>query len=61
MPFKSRVQMKAAFSGALGSVMKSKARQWVEETPNIKRLPEHVKKSKKKGRGRGKSKVGKRW
>lgn len=52
MPFKSRAQMKAAFSGALGSEMKKKARQWAHETPNIKGLPEH-----KSDSGRGKHMV----
>jgi hypothetical protein len=41
MPFKSKAQMKAAFGGYLGPEMESKARQWAEETPNIKSLPEH--------------------
>ena len=44
MPFKSKAQMKAAFGGYLGPEMKAKARQWAEETPNIKKLPEHKKK-----------------
>lgn len=48
MPFKSRAQMKAAFGGYLGSEMKEKARKWAEETPNIKKLPEHVNSKKKK-------------
>lgn len=48
MPFKSKAQMKAAFSGALGSEMKSKAKEWADETPNIKSLPEHKKKVKLK-------------
>ena len=38
--------MKGAFSGALGPEMKAKARTWAHETPNIKALPEHVKKGK---------------
>ena len=52
MPFKSKKQMRAAFSGALGSKMKKKARQWAHETPNIGSLPE--KKGKKKGKKRKK-------
>jgi hypothetical protein len=48
MPFKSKAQMRAAFSGALGTKMKKKAKQWASETKNIKRLPSHVKKGKKK-------------
>jgi len=43
-PFRSKAQMRGAFSGALGPEMKAKARQWAEETPNIKKLPEHKKK-----------------
>ena len=46
MPFKSKSQMRAAFSGYLGSEMKSKAKEWAHETPNIKELPEHKKKVK---------------
>lgn len=42
MPFKSKAQMKAAFAGGLGPEMKSKAKTWADETPNRKRLPEHV-------------------
>ena len=41
-PFKSKAQMKAAFGGYLGAEMKSKAEGWAQETPNPKRLPEHV-------------------
>lgn len=44
MPFKSQAQMRAAFGGYLGPEMKAKAREWAAETPNIKALPEHVKK-----------------
>ena len=44
MPFESSKQMRAAFGGYLGSEMKSKAAAWAHETPNIKGLPEHVKK-----------------
>lgn len=46
MPFQSKSQMKAAFGGYLGAAMKSKAREWAHETPNIKHLPEHKKKTK---------------
>jgi hypothetical protein len=34
--------MKAAFSGALGSKMKKRAKLWAEHTPNIEDLPEHA-------------------
>ncbi len=39
MPFKSKSQMRAAFGGYLGAEMKSKAKTWAAETPNIKKLP----------------------
>ena len=39
MPFQSKAQMGAAFGGHLGPKMKSKARTWAHETPNIKSLP----------------------
>lgn len=42
MPFESKAQMGAAFSGALGPEMKAKAEEWAHETPDIKSLPEHV-------------------
>jgi hypothetical protein len=43
MPFTSKAQARAAFSGALGPEMKGKAKQWADETPDMKALPEHVK------------------
>ena len=42
-PFKSKAQMRAAFAGALGPEMQAKAEGWAQETPNPKRLPQHVK------------------
>lgn len=42
MPFKSKAQMKAAFSGALGPEMQAKARQWADETPDPASLPYHA-------------------
>lgn len=48
MPFKSKNQMKAAFGGYLGPKMKRKAKQWADETPNIKSLPNKVKSKKRK-------------
>ena len=42
MPFKSKAQMKAAFSGGLGSKMKKRAKLWAEHTPDIEGLPEHA-------------------
>lgn len=47
MPFKSKKQMRAAFGGYLGKEMQRKAKQWADETPNIKKLPLRVKKKKK--------------
>lgn len=46
MPFSSKSQMRAAFGGYLGAEMKAKAKQWADETPNPKSLPEHKKKVK---------------
>jgi hypothetical protein len=34
--------MRAAFGGYLGKEMKGKAKQWADETPNPKKLPEHA-------------------
>lgn len=48
MPFKSKAQAKAAFGGYLGKEMQSKAKEWAKETPNMKSLPEKVKKVKLK-------------
>jgi len=46
MPFKSKRQMKAAYSGSLGSMMQRRAPQWASETPNIKDLPDRAPKKK---------------
>ena len=46
MPFKSLKQMRAAFGGYLGSKMKSRAKLWAKETPNMKSLPERAGKKK---------------
>ena len=54
MPFVSRSQMKAAFSGALGPEMKKKASHWAHETKDIRNLPERkgmVTRAKGKKRG----------
>ena len=48
MPFVSKSQERAAFGGYLGAAMKAKAKQWADETPNQKSLPEHVAKKKVK-------------
>ena len=50
MPFKSKAQARAAFGGYLGPEMKRKADQWAKETPNMKKLPKHVKAKKSKKR-----------
>jgi len=42
MPFKSQIQMRAAFGGHLGSEMKSKAKEWASKTPSMSSLPERV-------------------
>lgn len=43
-PFKSMAQMKLFFAKEKrGEMPKGTAIKWVEETPNIKSLPEHVK------------------
>lgn len=42
MPFKSMAQEKAAFAGGLGPKMQAAAPQWAAETPNPKKLPDHV-------------------
>lgn len=48
MPFKSKSQMRAAFGGYLGKEMKGKADTWAHETPDLKGLPDHARKAKKK-------------
>ena len=46
MPLKSKAQMRMFFAKEKsGEVPKGTAMKWVEETPNIKDLPEHVKKA----------------
>jgi type IV secretory pathway TrbL component len=45
MPFKSKSQMRGAFSGAFGKTMQNKAQQWAKETPSLKQLPERVSKT----------------
>jgi len=52
MPFKSKAQMRAAFGGYLGGEMKKKAKEWADETPNIKSLPKRVARAAKKHMGR---------
>lgn len=49
MPFKSKAQMRGAFSGALGPEMKAHAQEWADATPNISDLPERIVKSAKQG------------
>lgn len=48
MPFRSKSQMRGAFSGAFGKEFQGKAEHWAEETPNIDNLPEHITKKKTK-------------
>ncbi len=40
MPFRSKAQQRAAFSGALGPTMQRKAPAWAAKTPT--RVPERV-------------------
>lgn len=47
MPFKSQAQARAAFGGYLGAEMKNKAQEFARATPDIKALPNHVKKGKR--------------
>lgn len=49
MPFRSKAQIRKF--GAMvrrGEISKEKFREWLEETPNIKKLPERVRKKKRK-------------
>ena len=43
MPFKSKAQLREMFAN-----QPKIAERWAKETPNIKGLPEHVKKKKRK-------------
>ena len=48
MPFKSKAQQRFMFAAEeRGDVPKGTAEEWAHKTPNIKKLPEHVKKHKK--------------
>jgi hypothetical protein len=48
MPFKSRKQMKKFFVlEKEGKLSKGTAKQWADETPDIKKLPSKIKKTKK--------------
>ncbi|MBU0647536.1 hypothetical protein KKC67_03370 [Patescibacteria group bacterium] len=50
MPFKSLAQMKKIASmEKAGLVKKGTTKAWAAETPNIAKLPEHIKQSKRKG------------
>jgi len=49
MPFKSKAQVRKF--GAMvkrGEMSKAKFEEWLHKTPNIKKLPERVKKKKKR-------------
>lgn len=47
MPYKSKSQMRAFFAKeARGELKKGTARKWAHETPNLRRLPERVKRKK---------------
>lgn len=46
MPFKSKAQQRFMFAAEeRGDIPKGTAREWAHKTKNIKKLPEHVKKS----------------
>lgn len=47
-PFRSKSQMRGAFSGAFGKKFQQKAEGWAKETPDIDKLPEHIMKKKTK-------------
>jgi hypothetical protein len=49
MPYKSKAQMRAFFAmEKRGELPKGTAKRWAKETPNLKRLPERVRKKKRK-------------
>lgn len=48
MPFKSKRQMRAAFGGHIPGISKEKAKEWADETPDPKGLPERAPKEKGK-------------
>ena len=51
MPFKSKKQLKKfAVLEKQGKLPKGTFKEWVKETPNIKRLPTKVKRKSKKAR-----------
>jgi hypothetical protein len=52
MPFKSKSQERAAFSGALGPVMKAHAKEWASKTKQSD-LPNYVDGRKKNARRLG--------
>jgi len=57
MPFKSKAQVRKF--GAMvrrGEISKKKFKQWLAETPNVKKLPERVKRKKQKKTKRKKRK-----
>lgn len=59
MPFKSRSQMRKFFAmESRGELPKGKAEEWAHETPSIKKLPEHVKKSAEETTGHKIKRVG---
>jgi hypothetical protein len=59
MPFKSKAQQRLMFAKeARGELPKGTSEEWAHATPNIKKLPERLKKKKgKKKSGKRKSKV----
>ena len=54
MPFKSKAQQRFMFAAEdRGEVPRGTAKRWAEETPNIKKLPEKVKKKRSKVEKKG--------
>lgn len=54
-PAKSKAQLKKMFVlEKEGKVKKGTAKEWADSTPNIKKLPEHVKKRKSKAKSKRK-------
>ena len=51
VPYKSKAQMGKFFAmEKRGQLPKGTAKEWADETPNIKKLPKHVKKSRSKAK-----------
>jgi len=61
MPFKSKAQVRLfGHLVRMGKISERKFREWLKETPNIKKLPERVKKKKTKKKNKKRNKRKKR-